>query len=64
MQFEGDEQHDAIEFLNVMMDALHEDLKKTFAQPSIQRNVTTVLKNTDYAKQREVAERRWQDLTL
>ena len=49
-QFEGDEQHDAIEFLNVMMDALHEDLRKNCAQPSMQRRLTTVLKNTDYEK--------------
>ena len=47
-QFEGDEQHDAIEFLNVMMDALHEDWKKDFDQPSVLRSMTTGLKNVDF----------------
>ena len=37
-QFSGSEQHDSQEFLNFLLDGLHEDLNRVLRKPSIERS--------------------------
>ena len=62
--FEGDDQHDSIEFLNFMLDILHEDLNKNKDVDTFRRSSTrTVLKNSEIEEENDLAEKRWHDLT-
>lgn len=62
--FEGDDQHDSIEFLNFMLDILHEDLNKNKDNVEYRRSSTaTVLKNSEIEEENDLAEKRWFDLT-
>jgi ubiquitin C-terminal hydrolase len=58
--FKGSDQHDAIEFLNILIDNLHEDLRKERMEERKQTH--TVLVNSGHVDEEELANRRWEEM--